>query len=75
MEEHIVARELGKLTEAVEGLRRDVSEFKAERADLSQRVGYLENYKSWTKGWIGALGVLVATLGLDRLSHFFRSHS
>jgi hypothetical protein len=38
---------------------------------LSKRVGALENFKAWTKGAGGALGVAVATLGLDRLSLIF----
>jgi hypothetical protein len=71
MEDHAIARELGHLTEAVQGLRRDMQEFKDQRIHLSQRVGSLENFKAWTKGAGGALGVAVATLGLDRLSLIF----
>ena len=71
MEEHQVSHALGGLTEAVNGLRRDMQEFKVQRANLSKRVGALENFKAWTKGAGGALGVAVATLGLDRLSLIF----
>ena len=71
MEEKAVSHALGGLTEAVNGLRRDVQEFKEQRIHLSQRVGALENFKAWTKGAGGALGIAVATLGLDRLSLIF----
>jgi hypothetical protein len=71
MEEKAVSHALGGLTEAVNGLRRDVQEFKLQRSELSKRVGALENFKAWTKGAGGALGIAVATLGLDRLSLIF----
>lgn len=71
MENHIVARELGHLTEAVQGLRRDIQEFKEQRANLSRRVGALENFKAWTKGAGGALGGAVAVLGVERLAQLF----
>lgn len=71
MEDHAIARELGHLTEAVQGLRRDIQEFKEQRIHLSQRVGNLENFKAWTKGAGGAVGGAVAILGVDRLAQLF----
>lgn len=67
MDERIVAEKLGGLTEAVNGLRRDMQEFKDQRVNLSHRVGALENFKAWTKGAGGALGIAVTTLGIDRI--------
>jgi len=71
MESHQVVHALGELTEAVKGLRRDIQEFKEQRADLSKRVGNLENFKAWTKGAGGTIGGAVAVLGIERLAQLF----
>lgn len=65
--DHEIARELGQLTEAVNGLRRDMHEFKSQRADLSRRVGVLERFMHWAKGAIWIVGGVCGWLGFDRL--------
>ncbi|MGD9724363.1 MAG: hypothetical protein AB7U76_24250 [Pirellulales bacterium] len=71
MEGHEIALALGKLTEAVEGLRRDMQEFKFQRADLSRRTGFLERHAAWAKGAMAAIGAAVTALGVDRIAAFF----
>lgn len=71
MENHEVARELGALTEAVNGLRRDVQEVKEQRADLSRRTGVLERFMHWAKGAIWIVGGVAGFLGLDRIAKVF----
>jgi len=71
MESYEVSRELGRLTEAVNGLRRDMQEFKAQRADLSKRTGALERFMHWAKGAIWITGGVAGFLGLDRITKMF----
>ena len=62
---------LGRLTEAVNGLRRDMTNISEQRADLSRRVGVLERWKAWVTGAIGIMTGVVSFLGYDRITKIF----
>lgn len=72
MESTEVARELGRLTEAVNGLKGSVEKHIKDTSDLEVRVGKLENKLAWAKGIVTALGGAVGLLGIERLSLIFR---
>ena len=67
----LVARELGRLTQAVDELRSSVNARTTLYEKLETRVGKLENRHSWAHGALVAVGTAVGFLGLDRLSPFF----
>ena len=64
----LVARELGRLTEAVEGLKESFEKHIDDDNKVERRVGKLENRHSWAHGALVTVGTAVGFLGLDRLS-------
>lgn len=63
MENSQVSHALGGLTEAVNGLRRDMQEFKDQRANLSKRVASLEHSRSKLLGTVSGISAIVGVAG------------
>lgn len=67
----LVARELGRLTEAVGSLKVSVDKMEKSFADETQAMGHrltkLENRYSMASGVIWTIGGIVTVLGVDRL--------
>ena len=63
MEAYQVSHALGGLTEAVNGLRRDMQEFKDQRANLSKRVASLEHSRSKLLGTVSGISAIVGVAG------------
>ena len=72
MDDHVVARELGRLTEAVESLQRMFEAGGDDHETLAKRVTRLENRHALVHGVVIAIGAVAGFLGLDRLSHLFQ---
>jgi hypothetical protein len=68
MDPSTIARELGRLTEAVEGLKESLERRNENHDKLAYRVSKLENKHSWAHGALVTVGTVVGFLGLDRLS-------
>lgn len=67
----LVARELGRLTQAVDELRSSVNSRTQLYEKLELRVGKLENKHSWATGIMTTVVAAVGFLGLDRLAAVF----
>lgn len=67
----LVARELGRLTEAVENMREDLKKQNERHDNLEKRMGRVENKHSTAHGVLWTLGGLIGLLGIDRIVRIF----